>query len=60
MSGECSIIETKWVYQIPYEGKLINEENDCECGKVSGMLVRHTDFSAMIKVLEKREGFKFD
>ena len=60
MSGECSIIETKWVYQIPYEGKLINEENDCECGKVSGMLVRHTDFSTMIKVLEKREGFKFD
>ena len=59
-SGECSIIETKWIYQIPYEGKLINEENDCECGRVSGVLVRHTDFSTMIRILEKREGFLFD
>ena len=58
-SGECSITETKWKYEIPYEGILVNKKSNCECGKVSGMLLRNTDFSTMIKVLEKSEKFTF-
>ena len=59
-SGECSIIETKWIYEIPYEGILVNKENDCKCGNVYGMLVRHADFSTMIKILEKSDRVIFD
>ena len=58
--GECSIIETKWIYKIPYEGILVKKEGNCKCGKVSGMLVRHADFSTMIKILEKSERVIFD
>ena len=54
-SSQCSIIETKWIYLIPYDGTLINEKKDCECGSVSGNLIYHTDFSVMIKIRVKME-----
>ena len=54
-SSQCSIIETKWIYLIPYDGTLINKKKDCECGSVSGNLIYHTDFSVMIKIREKIE-----
>ena len=59
-SSQCSVIETKWICEIPYEGKLLNNESDCECANVSGKFVRHTDFSTMVKVTKKRNGFEFD
>lgn len=50
----------KLIYQILYEGTLLNKENDWEYGNIPGILVRHTDYSTITKVAEKRNGFVFD
>lgn len=57
-SGQCSVI--KWIYQISYEGTLLNKESDWECGNLLGILVRYNDYLTITKVAEKRNGFVFD
>ena len=50
----------KLIYQILYEGTLLNKESDWECGNLLGILVRHNDYLTITKVAEKRNGFVFD